>query len=88
MAGTQPCSTAALGWSAKPMTCPRSELKYQSQHAITIYEIFEPVHKIAVEPGKVVYDLGQKLSIMVRVVLQDLRKAKVIVRYSETLGGN
>ncbi|GJC83603.1 hypothetical protein ColLi_06441 [Colletotrichum liriopes] len=70
--------------AANPVTGPRGKLTYQSQPPVTLHETFQPVSNKTLEPGIVVFDLGQNASIMVKVEVSGPAGAEIIIRYSES----
>ncbi|CAK7216158.1 hypothetical protein SEUCBS140593_002776 [Sporothrix eucalyptigena] len=74
-------------WSpAKPLTGPRGKLRYQSQPPVVLHNTFIPVKQTTVEPGVVVFDLGQNSSIVPCVVVRGKAGQEYRVKYAETLG--
>ncbi|KAF4551069.1 Hypothetical protein D9617_14g075250 [Elsinoe fawcettii] len=70
--------------SAKPLTGPRGQLRYQSQPPVVLHETFEPVKKSSPKAGTVCFDLGQNASIMVKIKVEGKAGDEVVVRYAET----
>jgi hypothetical protein len=71
---------------AKPLTGPRGKLRYQSQPPVILHNTFTPVSQSLVQPGIIVYDLGQNSSIMVQIEVSGSAGAEFRVKYSETIG--
>ncbi|GAB7364944.1 hypothetical protein MBLNU230_g5729t1 [Neophaeotheca triangularis] len=74
--------------TAKPLTGPKGELRYQSQPPIVAHQTFEPVAVNTIKPGVVVYDLGQNASTMVKISVSGAAGSEVIIRPMETVDEN
>ncbi|KAH0275150.1 alpha-L-rhamnosidase, partial [Aureobasidium melanogenum] len=70
--------------SAKPLTGPRGQLRYQSQPPVVLHERLEPRSISGPRPGVVCFDLGQNASIMLHLSVEGPAGSEIIVRYSET----
>lgn len=81
-----PCFDNEDWQPAKPLTGPRGKLRYQSQPPVVLHNTFVPISQHTIQPGVIVYDLGQNSSIMVRVEARGSAGAEYRVKYSETIG--
>jgi hypothetical protein len=70
--------------SAKLITGPRGQLRYQNQPPLVLHETIRPIRIRTPGPGVVCYDLGQNMSTVVKVVVEGDAGSKIIVRYAES----